>query len=181
MPMRVIGMLFGIPEADQEAIRLGADATLRTEAGQPMEVSPDGAFATDMFAEYIDWRVEHPSDDLMTDLLRAELAAGNKALVPLASLLFLAFPGCHTEIAAGRHGLRPVLSRYSAFPPCSQVNDAQASHRDNLKVVILQALSMPCTASPVPGRRPAAGRRRRRPHRPVTRLTHPRKSEYSRN
>jgi cytochrome P450 len=72
MPMRVIGMLFGIPEADQEAIRLGADATLRTEAGQPMEVSPDGAFATDMFAEYIDWRVEHPSDDLMTDLLRTE-------------------------------------------------------------------------------------------------------------
>ena len=40
MPMRVIGMLFGIPEADQEAIRQGADATLRTEAGQPMEVSP---------------------------------------------------------------------------------------------------------------------------------------------
>jgi cytochrome P450 len=25
-----------------------------------------------MFAEYIDWRIEHPSDDLMSDLLRAE-------------------------------------------------------------------------------------------------------------
>ena len=25
-----------------------------------------------MFAEYIDWRAEHPSDDIMTELLRAE-------------------------------------------------------------------------------------------------------------
>ena len=25
-----------------------------------------------MFAEYIDWRAEHPSDDLMTELLNAE-------------------------------------------------------------------------------------------------------------
>jgi cytochrome P450 len=26
----------------------------------------------DLFAEYIDWRAEHPSDDLMTELIRAE-------------------------------------------------------------------------------------------------------------
>ena len=26
-----------------------------------------------MFAEYIDWRAEHPSDDLMTQLLNAEV------------------------------------------------------------------------------------------------------------
>jgi cytochrome P450 len=72
MPMRVIGMLFGIPEADQEAIRQGTDANLRTEAGRPMEVSQDVTFGSDMFADYIDWRVEHPSDDLMTELLQAE-------------------------------------------------------------------------------------------------------------
>ena len=34
MPMRVIGMLLGIPEQDQEAIRDHVDASLRTEAGQ---------------------------------------------------------------------------------------------------------------------------------------------------
>ena len=39
MPMRVIGMLFGIPEDDQQAIREGVDTTLRTEAGKPMHVS----------------------------------------------------------------------------------------------------------------------------------------------
>ena len=27
---------------------------------------------TDIFAEYVDWRVDHPSDDLMTVLLNAE-------------------------------------------------------------------------------------------------------------
>jgi cytochrome P450 len=72
MPMRVIGMLFGIPEAGQDAIRRGADASLRTKAGQPMQVSENVTFGSEMFAEYIDWRVDHPSDDLMTELLQAE-------------------------------------------------------------------------------------------------------------
>jgi cytochrome P450 len=71
MPMRVIGMLLGIPEQDQEAVRDKVDANLRTEAGQPMEVS-ENFVPTDMFAEYIDWRAEHPSDDIMTELLQAE-------------------------------------------------------------------------------------------------------------
>ena len=26
-----------------------------------------------MFSDYIDWRVEHPSDDLMTQLINAEI------------------------------------------------------------------------------------------------------------
>ncbi len=37
MPMRTIGMLLGIPEEDQEAIRDSVDANLRTEAGKPMQ------------------------------------------------------------------------------------------------------------------------------------------------
>ncbi len=72
MPMRVIGMLFGIPEEDQAAIREGADANLRTEAGKPMKVAKKPTFGSEMFADYIDWRIKHPSDDLMTDLLQAE-------------------------------------------------------------------------------------------------------------
>jgi cytochrome P450 len=71
MPMRVIGMLLGIPEQDQLAVRDRVDANLRTEAGQPMEVSED-FLPTDMFADYIDWRADHPSDDIMTELLQAE-------------------------------------------------------------------------------------------------------------
>src|SRR6266568_6878356 len=72
MPMRVIGMLFGIPDADQDAIRKGADAHLRTEGGAPMEVSENPSFGSEMFAEYIDWRVDHPTDDLMSELLQAD-------------------------------------------------------------------------------------------------------------
>ena len=71
VPMRVIGMLLGIPEQDQRAIRDRSDATLRTEAGKPMD--QHDAFATgEMFAEYVDWRAEHPSDDIMTELMNAE-------------------------------------------------------------------------------------------------------------
>jgi cytochrome P450 len=72
MPMRVIGMLLGIPDQDQEAIRDHSDASLRTKPGKPMEVSEDGFATGEVFAEYIDWRSEHPSDDLMTQLLQAE-------------------------------------------------------------------------------------------------------------
>lgn len=70
MPMRTIGMLLGVPESDQEAVRDQVDARLRTEAGKPMEWS-DGMGA-EIFADYIDWRVDHPSDDIMTELLHAE-------------------------------------------------------------------------------------------------------------
>jgi cytochrome P450 len=72
MPMRVIGMLLGIPEADQEAVRDRTDRGLQTEPGQKMEMTAD-ALTGEAFAEYIDWRADHPSDDLMTELLTAEL------------------------------------------------------------------------------------------------------------
>ena len=71
MPMRVIGMLLGIPEADQEAIRDSTDRGLKLESGEMPDVSDFGA-SDGNFGEYLDWRAEHPSDDLMTDLLLAE-------------------------------------------------------------------------------------------------------------
>jgi cytochrome P450 len=72
VPMRVIGMLLGIPESDQPAIRARSDANLRTEPGEQMRVSDRGIANGDLFEDYIDWRVDHPSDDLMTELLNAE-------------------------------------------------------------------------------------------------------------
>jgi cytochrome P450 len=71
MPMRVIGMLLGIPEQDLAAVRESADANLRTEVGQPMQYS-EKALMGGGFEEYIEWRTRHPSDDLMTQLLNAE-------------------------------------------------------------------------------------------------------------
>ena len=72
LPMRVIGMLLGIPEQDQVAVRDKTDENLRTEPGKPMVIVEEEVANGDMFADYIDWRAEHPSDDLMTTLLNAE-------------------------------------------------------------------------------------------------------------
>ena len=71
MPMRVIGMLLGIPEEDQRAVRERADAALRTEPGKPMRYS-EKSMTGQNFEEYVDWRIENPSDDLMTQLLNVE-------------------------------------------------------------------------------------------------------------
>jgi len=72
MPMRVISMLLGIPEEDQEAIRDRSNAMMRTEAGQPVSMASEGIDSGEVFAQYIDWRAEHPSDDIMTELLNVE-------------------------------------------------------------------------------------------------------------
>jgi cytochrome P450 len=72
LPMRVIGMLLGIPEEDQVAIRNKTDRDLRTRPGQPMRIEQSEVVTGEMFADYVEWRSHHPSDDLMTMLLNAE-------------------------------------------------------------------------------------------------------------
>ena len=71
LPMRVIGMLLGIPEQDQIAVRNKTDDNLRTVPGQPMRIKQDEVASGAMFEDYIDWRADNPSDDLMTVLLNA--------------------------------------------------------------------------------------------------------------
>jgi cytochrome P450 len=73
VPMRTIGYLLGIPEDNQEALRDRGGRQLTLKEGKFRVVTED--FFTqsyEMFSEYIDWRVEHPSDDLMTQLLNVE-------------------------------------------------------------------------------------------------------------
>jgi cytochrome P450 len=73
VPMKTISMLLGIPDDHQERFRDHADASLRTEAGKPMDVPDEGNFLTSgIFGDFIDYRMTHPADDLMTDLLQAE-------------------------------------------------------------------------------------------------------------
>ena len=67
MPMRVIGMLLGIPEQDQEELRDAIDAGLSLEAGETASPVDQAA----RFVKYIEWRRRNPSDDLMTELLSA--------------------------------------------------------------------------------------------------------------
>jgi cytochrome P450 len=73
MPMRTIGMLLGIPESDQEAIREEIDASLALDENGPnLEGFDSMAHAEKLYGEYIDWRAKNPSDDLMTQMLEAE-------------------------------------------------------------------------------------------------------------
>jgi cytochrome P450 len=72
VPMRTIGMLLGVPESDQEEARNRADAALRTDPGKPMDVAAENMGESDFFAEFIEWRAQHPSDDIMSELLFAE-------------------------------------------------------------------------------------------------------------
>ncbi len=71
LPMRVIGMLLGIPERDQEAIRDIVGETVRID-GAPRDFSKRPFADPTFFNDYIAWRAGNPSDDLMTELLRAE-------------------------------------------------------------------------------------------------------------
>jgi cytochrome P450 len=72
MPMRVIGMLLGIPASEQEKVRDFVDAGLRTEQGQPMDTADGQLLSGDFYADYVEWRSKNPSDDLMTELLTIE-------------------------------------------------------------------------------------------------------------
>src|SRR5258708_26282836 len=74
MPMRVIGMLLGIPESAQTEFRDANDANLRTKPGAPMKVADADRIADGrMYAEYVEWRSRNPADDLMTALLTGEV------------------------------------------------------------------------------------------------------------
>lgn len=81
MPMRTIGYLLGIPEDAQQLIRDRNDTRITVDSSPDGDISPSifqDAIAE--FAEYIEWRATHPSDDLMTELLNAEIeeAGGNR-------------------------------------------------------------------------------------------------------
>lgn len=71
MPMRVIGMLLGIPEADQQALRdvaeSGVSGTIDADRVEAITASLEGNYGA-----YLDWRADNPSDDVMTQLLQAE-------------------------------------------------------------------------------------------------------------
>jgi cytochrome P450 len=94
MPMRTIGYLLGIPEKEQQQIRDRNDKSITVGGleGGGGGVSPtifEDSIA--MFAEYIEWRATHPSDDLMTDLLNAEVEEHDGSRRPLERNEVLAY------------------------------------------------------------------------------------------
>lgn len=70
VPMKVIGMLLGIPEEDQQGVRKRSDNSLRTEIGKPMKAREQKTDTT--FDDYIEFRMKNPADDIMSELIHAE-------------------------------------------------------------------------------------------------------------
>lgn len=73
IPMRTIGYLLGIPEEDQQRIRDTTNNTIDLERARPLGAEDFFEKSSKLFADYVDWRAEHPSEDLMTQLLNAEV------------------------------------------------------------------------------------------------------------
>jgi cytochrome P450 len=93
LPMRTIGMLVGIPDADQPSVRAEAHRVLRNKPGEPLPVNKDHYFDGDMFTEYVAWRRKNPSDDLITELLGVEFedqSGTTRTLTTDELLIFLA-------------------------------------------------------------------------------------------
>lgn len=150
MPMRTIGMLLGIPESDQAAIRDRIDDGLRLKDGSMPEAGTQFTheqMGSNEFADYIEWRAEHPSDDLMTELLNAEFedehgelrrltrsevlsyvnlvaAAGNETttrLIGWTGKVLAEHPDQRRELAADRNLIPNAIEELLRYEPPSPV------------------------------------------------------------
>ncbi|MGI8333058.1 cytochrome P450 [Actinomadura scrupuli] len=83
IPLRTIGFLFGIPEADQIAYRQRTDDALATD-GTPISFDQSSfGEVLNVLADYVEWRSRNPGDDLMTELLNAEVDEPDGSRRPL--------------------------------------------------------------------------------------------------
>ncbi len=74
MPMRTIGALLGIPESDQAVFRDNTDKLLSVKKVKSKEAATDVMKPNfRLIADYVDYRTKHPANDLMTDLINAEV------------------------------------------------------------------------------------------------------------
>jgi len=71
VPMRVFGMLLGIPDEEQEAVRDHVEETMSSEPGKP-QTYEDGFESAEFYEHFVDDRYEHPGDDLITRLISTE-------------------------------------------------------------------------------------------------------------
>jgi|EndMetStandDraft_3_1072993.scaffolds.fasta_scaffold14606_2 cytochrome P450 len=76
MPMRVIGLLLGMPEERLKEAQRKVDESMRTVPGQPNETSSESLMGL-YYADYVDDKIANPGDDLISDLLRAEYTDEN--------------------------------------------------------------------------------------------------------
>ncbi len=107
LPIQVIGLLLGLPESDHADLR---DAFHRSQneatADQDAHALSGLAEAAVWFTQYLDFRAEHPTDDLMTQLLNTEFEdeTGTRRLLRrdelVTFLILIAGAGSDTTVNA---------------------------------------------------------------------------------
>src|SRR5262245_20661320 len=72
IPIKVIGMLVGLPRSDQAELQAIFHKNMHAETAQP-DSALEGILETAVwFNQYLDWRAEHPTNDVMAQRLNLE-------------------------------------------------------------------------------------------------------------
>ena len=125
MPMRVVGMLFGIPEDYQHRVQQDGEKFVRTKRGGRMTDNTDAKLADgEVFADFIDWRTSHPADDLTTELLNAEFVDEKGVTRKLHRDELLMFRGYDSDPARFRRAPHTAFDDPSAVdaPPRESID-----------------------------------------------------------
>jgi cytochrome P450 len=73
LPVQVIGMLVGVPKADQQSLLETFQKNLHERSADREAAQLEGILeAAQWFNDYLDWREKNPADDVMTQLLNLE-------------------------------------------------------------------------------------------------------------
>ena len=94
LPVMVIGSMLGVPVEHQDHIRELTDQLLHRDEGEidsSARVAKVSAELFGYFADYIAERRRHPRDDMMTDLVQAEIELEDGSLRRLSDEQILAF------------------------------------------------------------------------------------------
>jgi cytochrome P450 len=74
IPIKVIGMLVGLPRSDQATLQALFHKNMHSDDAEPSAAALDGILETaGWFNDYLDFRADNPTDDVMTQLLNMEL------------------------------------------------------------------------------------------------------------
>ena len=96
LPMMVIGAMLGVPEEDRDAIRVWTDEMLHREPGETDVSDRIADVHTHLwgyFGRYVQERRRRPQDDMMTDLIEAEIIDTNGAVRRLDDSELITFIG----------------------------------------------------------------------------------------
>ncbi len=108
LPAMVIGSLLGVPEADQETVRLQTDEMLHIEPGETLS---DKTAVVDLFGYWIQLANERrarPRDDMISALLQSEIVGDDGEPRRLDEMELLAFIGLLS--GAGNETVARLLS-----------------------------------------------------------------------